>query len=695
LNSLLYGLVLYSGMASITVLLLFWQLYRERKQGAKALSLWIHEIRTPLIALEYVIRDMYGRQGSNTLSLHLLQDAMKMTDKKNIPFSSQWYGAFKQREWIQIHTFFYALFESYQAVNTDKTVTLRLTLPETGPTWVYTEAMALRHCVMNLLENALKFTKAGDVHFSVDWPGDEPANSEASEQLLMIHVENMEQLEHSDLEASTSEASMYGERILSTSNGLGLQVIQQLVRELGHAFNMKLPSAASNGCRVAQLEWRVALETRDPKLAPTMLQAPEFQRAPLLFLTQDVCDCGLDLQGLFSATGFEVDLITYPGAPPDAHALLSRIKQAPSRMPFGVWYLCTFGIDEAETTNWLEGFRTLEYPVPLVIAVSEHETVNREITRFQRDYLGPCQLLRDSRDIYPALRHLQTAVKAAGRVKSEHTEALTAVSPARILLLEDHLVQQLMMAQMITRQNHYVHVAPHAGQEGALWEQSYNAIFVDASLLPESASERLLWFESAYRKTGCTQFALISATPQLPLSVDPASLYAVDIIYKPVSPVDVQRLLHNARTASPSLDEKPLQEAKPSIAHWNKSAFLNSFGNNVSLHHQLIVVFQEEFTDKNRSFCNALAEQKWETALFFLHQLNGLAAYIQAPLLRETGLRLEAYLKDVQASRLDTSLPVEGTQFVKEWDMAFTNLLNLELLPYQNSLDVPDPSVKP
>jgi hypothetical protein len=71
--------------------------------------------------------------------------------------------------------------------------------------------------------------------------------------------------------------------------------------------------------------------------------------------------------------------------------------------------------------------------------------------------------------------------------------------------------------------------------------------------------------------------------------------------------------------------------------------------------------------------------------LHMLHQLNGLAAYIQAEDLRKKGLRLEACLQALQDLTTESILR-EVAPFASSWKAAYITCVTQHLTPYEESL---------
>jgi two-component sensor histidine kinase/HPt (histidine-containing phosphotransfer) domain-containing protein len=663
-----------------TLLCVVWALRNQHRLNQEQRKLvvvhraFLHELRTPLVALSYMLEELHEQiEASSCTSGDSLMMARQLAAEAlhtaNITLNdpNAWQQALSVSETIQLHSFFHTLVDVFTPLAQAKRVRLVLQLPTEGATWVHTQALALRHCLNNLMDNAIKFTTSGEVILRVDLIQQEAGSLQ--EACLSIQV--CDSGTGLDAKAQAMNAKQQADCTLH-SHGLGLKTVNALVKHLGHSFTLQNRKGDVSGTQ-ADLNWHVTFDTTPPEQA---------KQSALLFLTQDVCECGVELRGLFKATGFEVDLITYPGAPPGATALAQRVRSMPAHISQSVWYLCTFGLSYQDVEDWLTGFKALNQGVPLLIAVSEEAKINQLLVRFQRNYLGSCQLIHTSLDVYPALRAMSTS-KKSNLIPFAPRQSVGVASAKRIMIIEDHLVQQLMLAQLLTRQGYDVEIHSQLPPLYEMKDNPAHVVFIDLSMLPSGASLFLEYCKAIQRSTGCDMLYLTSSRPLTTwesglLQQEPYIQY----IPKPVSPSILHQLFGTG--ASPAV-EAPSSPAEAVYSPWNEAQFVASFGHSSFLHIKLIGVFKEEFQEKQQLFKEALAAMQVETALHMLHQLNGLAAYIQAEDLRKKGLRLEASL---QALKNDTvnDLPQEVASFITAWEAAYTTCVSMHLTPYQQRL---------
>lgn len=122
-----------------------------------------------------------------------------------------------------------------------KQLALRLDRDENTPEWVSGDPLRLRQILLNLLDNAIKFTSEGEIRLSVACPGNElgPCLFEVSDTGIGMSAETQQRVFQAFSQADGSVSRKYG------GTGLGLTICRQLAELMGG--DLSLSSTAGQG----------------------------------------------------------------------------------------------------------------------------------------------------------------------------------------------------------------------------------------------------------------------------------------------------------------------------------------------------------------------------------------------------------------------------------------------------------------
>ena len=125
----------------------------------------------------------------------------------------------------------------FRATASDKGLRLDLALASDLPPWVSGDEMRLRQVVQNLISNALKFTKAGEIVLSVSMEAQDASSHlvrmEVRDTGIGIPPEQMGHLFSSFSQADSSISRRYG------GTGLGLAISKRLVEAMGGSMGVE------------------------------------------------------------------------------------------------------------------------------------------------------------------------------------------------------------------------------------------------------------------------------------------------------------------------------------------------------------------------------------------------------------------------------------------------------------------------
>ena len=185
---------------------------------------------------------------------------------------------------------------------TDKGISLRLQLPKTDPNWVFGDPYRLRQVLLNLLNNAIKFTDKGQVLLTyqrVSLPGAAPKYQfSVLDTGIGIPEGQLHQLFEPFTQASASTAREYG------GSGLGLSISRGLIELLGGEL-----TAESKLGQGSTFRFTLELEPAQPAAKPVVAPPPNYQllRGQRVLLTEDNAVNQLLVQVMLKSWGVVVD----------------------------------------------------------------------------------------------------------------------------------------------------------------------------------------------------------------------------------------------------------------------------------------------------------------------------------------------------------------------------------------------------
>ena len=427
----------------------------------------LHEIRTPIQTIigaaelikgtkldkeqkEYIRQIMFSAEGLLDLANNIL-DLAKMNQSdfqiENIPFD------------IAIVTEHLVDSESVKAFN--RGVELVLDISSSVPAMVTGDSMRVRQIMLNLINNAVKFTNEGFVHVELDYSKSEGIRFTVTDSGIGISEEKQKKLFTDYFQADLSTYRLFG------GTGLGLSISKNLVNIMGGKigvksnpeggsvfwFTLPLPVAIDNTAKISCCKnpssHRILI-VDDSELAATSLKNKLRQ---LGFTSVDVCsDCDK-----------AIDII-----------LKAERENSPYELSF-INMLFKDGIDGWHLAFNIKNSRSLKFPMPLYLLVPEgqmHEEAKMKILDLFKGYLykpiktSPLvQLLKSE---FCELKKLAAAEEvieelvplAQTKEKAENTVA----EGLKILVAEDHPMNRRLLETFLRRFGADVYLAENGAE---------------------------------------------------------------------------------------------------------------------------------------------------------------------------------------------------------------------------------------
>ncbi|MCB0734098.1 MAG: response regulator [Bacteroidetes bacterium] len=206
---------------------------KEAEKLAKAKERFVanisHEIRTPMHAISGFVEQLSATkldreqskqvtilQRSSAHLIHLLNDVLDLSKIQAGKFTLD-VEPFDIRETIQ------DVSELIKGMIKSEDIEFSVQVEPSVPIWVEGDKHRLKQVLLNLLSNALKFTKSGTVELLVNAKNDEVIQFEVRDTGIGIRLEELEHLFEDFEQANTKISGSYG------GTGLGLSIVKHIV----------------------------------------------------------------------------------------------------------------------------------------------------------------------------------------------------------------------------------------------------------------------------------------------------------------------------------------------------------------------------------------------------------------------------------------------------------------------------------
>lgn len=208
----------------------------ENRLKSEFLAHLSHELRTPLSAIlgftELLLNKSNDAENSAHLRIvhrngkHLLGLLNDILDLSKIEA-----GKLElEKQPVVLSAFLTDIYFLMQGAAVDKNLQLRIEAPEPLPVTIYTDPMRLRQILLNLMGNAIKFTREGQILLKIDW-----ANEDGKKKIRFC-------VKDSGIGICEETLNVIFEPFVQSKNaqvhpragtGLGLTISKQLVERLG------------------------------------------------------------------------------------------------------------------------------------------------------------------------------------------------------------------------------------------------------------------------------------------------------------------------------------------------------------------------------------------------------------------------------------------------------------------------------
>jgi PAS domain S-box-containing protein len=554
------------------------------------------------------------------------------------------------------------------------------------PNFLVGDSLRLNQILVNLGNNAVKFTEQGEIVLSVrvNEKSDEKVTLQFSvrDTGIGMTAEQQGKLFQAFSQADTSTTRKYG------GTGLGLTISKRLVNLMGGEIWIESESGQGTTFNFTS-DFGLGKTTVKRSFEPS----PDLRELKVLVVDDNATSREI-LQDILESFSFQVFLAA------SGEEALEEIEMAGKDNPFELvvmdWKMP--GMGGIEASRRIKDHKGL-MKIPPIILVTAY---GREEVMHQADEIGldgfllkpvNSSVLFDA--IMQALGREVRDVHRVDRKKAPDAEELSTIAGARVLLVEDNEINQQVAQEILQGAGLIVTVANN-GQEGldAARQNQYDVILMDiqmpvmdghtatrkirewerelkaqssklkathssdisaSNLQPPPASNIPIIAMTAHAMAGDEQKSLQAGmNGHVTKPIDPDQLFAA--LQKWIKPAEEQAVDPKSRPASgepPGIDPPPeLDQAVPdedelpeSLPGFDLAAGLKRLMGNKRLYKKLLVDFGTKYTTAASEIREALDTRDFEQSHSLIHNLKGLAGNLEARDLQAAAVELEKIVK--------------------------------------------------
>ncbi|WDP90934.1 MAG: response regulator [Desulfobacter sp.] len=535
-----------------------------------------------------------------------------------------------------------------------KGIELIFNLDSQVPTHLKGDPLRLGQILLNLANNAVKFTEKGEIEVSVS-----PLETDEKNVLIRFSVRDtgigLSKEQQNKLFQSFSQADMSTTRKYG-GTGLGLTISKKLAEMMGGEIGVQ--STMGQGT----MFWFTVRLGRLEKPVDKQEIVPQILKGINVLVVDDNPTFCKVMENYLADFTFQADTIN------NGHDAIEMVRSAANAESGGYdilfldWQMP--GIDGIETARKIQKDTTLP-KVPKIIMVTGHdrEDVMEQARHINLDgfLLKPVthSLLFES--ILASFGKKVLSRKNRPRRQTLHLpKEIDAVRGARLLLVEDNEINQQLAVELLNDEGFHVEVAENGrvGVEKAAAEKgAFDAVLMDLQMPVmdgRTAAREIRKLDPPAR-----DIPIIAMTADAMSGVREETLEIGmnDYITKPIEPADLLRILAKwitpgNRTVHERYSGKlppaagPENEAGlPEFEGIDTAAGLARLAGNQKLYKSILAKFFKETRQTVSNLLMAIETGKQQAAVRQAHTIKGLSGTIGAKALQELAANLENALK--------------------------------------------------
>ena len=540
----------------------------------------------------------------------------------------------------------------------DKGLELLFDMGTDVPTALVGDSLRLGQVIINLVNNAIKFTEKGEITVGVHKIADEPdgvrLRFEIRDTGIGLTEEQRKKLFSAFSQADASTTRKYG------GTGLGLTISKRLVEMMEGEIGVDSEAGVGSTFHFTA---KFGVQSEQRRLS---VNAEDVQGLRIL-IVDDNASAREILQNILVSLKFEATAVSSGGE------AIGELEQAQlERRPYGLvlmdWKMP--GMDGVETIKRIRADSKLSAtPSFIMVTAYSREDLQQQAEGVQIDGIlvkpvSPSTML-DS--ILNALGKEVTQSSRKNEKQASYQEAAQLVKGSTLLLVEDNAVNQELALEILQEAGLKVDVANNGAEAVEKVSQAnYDGVLMDCQMPVMDG------FEATRKIRQDARFA------NLPILAMTANAMAGDkekcvesgMNDHIAKPIDVTQLFltlakwlkpkqtGGAATATPinAASKNVRSEGVPDVEGLDIKTALGRVGGSVKLLRKLIHRFRETQLDVMTRIKSAMESSDVETAVREAHTVKGLAGNIGATLMAERAALVEGMLKRGETDHLAEAL---------------------------------------
>jgi len=530
------------------------------------------------------------------------------------------------------------------------------------PTALVGDPLRLGQILINLSNNAVKFTEAGEIVVSTELvkkdKGQVTLKFSVIDTGIGMTAAQAAKLFQPFAQADSSTTRKYG------GTGLGLTISKRLAEMMGGQIWVQ-----SEQGRGSTFSFTARLGLGKEKAKKRFRPSKDLQGMKVLVVDDNAISRDI-LHEMLESFSFDVS-----DAASGAEGI-TELEHAPEDKPFELvvmdWQMP--GMDGIEASRRIKHHRRLikKPAIVLVTAYGREEVMQQaEEVGLEGFLLKPVNpsMLFDT--IMQAFGEAAPAISRVAQKQEQEAEALKHIQGARLLLVEDNEINQQVAREILEGAGLNVAIANN-GQEAvdAVKENRYDAVLMDVQMPVMdgyTATRKIREWESEIRNAEFSKIPIIAMTAHAMAGDEDKSLQAGmnGHVTKPIDPDQLFSTLQewvipreNRARVQPA--EVPVERPESDktltqpeqlpedLPGFDLSDGLKRLLENKRLYRKLLLSFAADYGETANDIRTALDAEDFELAHSLVHNVKGLAGNLAATDLQAAAVNLEKLVKGVQ-----------------------------------------------